>query len=102
MLAMETIIWLSFDDTIPVPALARPFALPRESVIDLFERGRELTQLQWTKNGVLIRPEDDVDWEEAEEIRTLEVEGAKYMRDGPELEPSLMDKLTGAAHRLDV
>jgi hypothetical protein len=78
MLAMETIICLSFDDTLPVPALARPFALPRESVIDLFERGRELTQLQWTKNGVLIRPEDDVDWEEAEEIRTLEVEGVEF------------------------
>jgi hypothetical protein len=48
---MEPIMWLSFDDTLPVPALAERFALPRESVIDLFERGRELTQLQWKKTG---------------------------------------------------
>jgi hypothetical protein len=75
MVAMETIMWLSFDDTLPVPALSQPFALPRESVIDLFECGREMSQLQWKKDGVLIRPEDHDDWDEAEEIPRIEVEG---------------------------
>lgn len=78
MHAMEPIIWLSFDDTLPVPALAQPFALPRESVIDLFERGRDLTQLQWTKDRVLIRPEDETDWEDAEEIPLIKVEGVEF------------------------
>lgn len=68
------IIFVSFDDTLPVPALASPFAMPRESVIDLFERGRALTQLKWHKDRVLIRPEDEDDWENAEEIRRIVVE----------------------------
>ncbi|QOD06144.1 hypothetical protein [Pseudarthrobacter sp. BIM B-2242] len=68
------IIFVSFDDTLPVPALASPFALPRESVIDLFERGRALTQLQWHKDRVLIRPEDEDDWKNAEEVRRIVVE----------------------------
>lgn len=78
MALMETIIFVSFDDTLPVPALASPFALPRESVIDLFHRGRELTQLQWHKDRVLIRPEDDESWEDVEEIPRIEVEGVEF------------------------
>jgi hypothetical protein len=46
-MVLMDIIFVSFDDTLPVPAPASPFALPRESVIDLFHRGRELWQLQW-------------------------------------------------------
>src|SRR4051812_28534327 len=72
--AMEPTIWISFDDTLPAPALASPCALPRESVIDLFERGRALSQLQWHKDRVLIRPEDEDGWENAEEIRRIVVE----------------------------
>lgn len=72
------IIFVSFDDTVPVPALASPFALPRESVIDLFHRGRELTQLQWKRDRVLIRPEDDESWEDAVEIPRIEVEGVEF------------------------
>lgn len=73
-MVLMDIIFVSFDDTLPVPALATPFALPRESVIDLFERGRERTQLQWQKDSVLIRPEDSESWEDAEEIRRIVVE----------------------------
>jgi hypothetical protein len=75
---MEPIIWLSFDDTVPVPALARQYAVSRESLVDLFERGRELTQLKWIDGGVLIRPEDDTDWDEAEFIEYIEVEGVGF------------------------
>lgn len=72
------IIFVSFDDTLPVPALASPFALPRESVINLFHRGRELTQLQWKSDRVLIRPEDNESWEDAEEIPRIEVEEVEF------------------------
>lgn len=75
---MEPIIWLSFDDTLPVPALASNLALPRESVTDLFHRGRERTQLQWKADSVLIRPEDDDTWEEAEEIQRIEIDGVEF------------------------
>lgn len=78
MVTMEPIIWLSFDDTLPVPALAERFALSRESVVDLFKRGREMTQLQWKKDRVLIRPEDHDDWDEAEKIPRIEVEGVEF------------------------
>jgi hypothetical protein len=43
----------------------------------LFHRGRELTQLQWKSDRVLIRPEDDESWENAEEILRIEVEGVE-------------------------
>lgn len=75
---MEPIIWISFDDTVPVPALARLYAVSRESLIDLFERGRPLTQLKWVDGGVLIRPEDDTDWDEAEFIGRIEAEGVDF------------------------
>lgn len=77
MVAMDPILWLSFDGTLPVPALASPTALPRESVIDLFERGRELTQLKWTANGVWIRPEDHENWDEADLFEVINVEGVE-------------------------
>jgi hypothetical protein len=76
--SMEPIIWLSFDDTLPVPALASRFALPRESVTDLFHRGRELTQLQWKKDRVLIRPEDQDTREDSEEVPRIEIEGVEF------------------------
>lgn len=76
-MVLMDIIFISFDDTLPVPALASPFALPREAVIDLFERGRELSQLHWKSDRVLIRPEDDESWEDAEEIPRIEVEGVE-------------------------
>jgi hypothetical protein len=68
MVAMEPIIWLSFDDTVPVPALAKQYAVSRESLIDLFERGRPQTQLKFDSDGVWTRPEDEDDWENAEAI----------------------------------
>jgi hypothetical protein len=77
-MVLMDIIFVSFDDTLPVPAPASPFALPRESVIDLFHRGRELSQLQWKSDRVLIRPEDEDDWENAEEILRIEVEGVEF------------------------
>jgi hypothetical protein len=40
-MVLMDIIFVSFDDTLHVPAPASPFALPRESVIDLFHRGRD-------------------------------------------------------------
>ncbi|WP_354214922.1 hypothetical protein [Arthrobacter sp. UYCo732] len=76
--AMETIIWLSFDDTVPVPALAKQYAVSRESLIDLFERGRPQTQLKFDKDGVWIRSEDDTDWGEAEWVARIEVEGVDF------------------------
>lgn len=75
MVAMEPIIWLSFDDTVSVPALAKQYAVSRESLIDLFERDRPLTQLKWDRDGVWIRPEDATDWEGAEFIARIQVEG---------------------------
>ncbi|GAA4034822.1 hypothetical protein GCM10023063_18800 [Arthrobacter methylotrophus] len=75
---MEPIIWISFDGTVPVPALARLYAVSRESLIELFERGRPLTQLKFGKDGVWIRPEDDTDWDEAERIARIEVEGVDF------------------------
>jgi hypothetical protein len=78
MVAMETIIWLSFDDTLPVPALAKHYAVSRESLIDLFERGRPQTQLKFDEDGVWIRPEDDSDWDEAEQIARVEAEGVDF------------------------
>jgi hypothetical protein len=78
MVAMEPIIWISFDDTVSVPALAKLYAVSRESLVDLFERDRPLTQLKWVDGGVLIRPEDDTDWDEAEFIASIEVEGVDF------------------------
>jgi hypothetical protein len=78
MVAMEPIIWLSFDDTVPVPALAKQYAVSRESLIDLFERGRPQTQLKFDADGVWVRPEQDEDWTEAEAIARLEVEGVDF------------------------
>ncbi|WP_139187319.1 hypothetical protein [Pseudarthrobacter chlorophenolicus] len=75
---MEPIIWLSFDDKLPVPALADHFALPRESVIDLFERGRTQSQLHWEKNGVWVRPEDEHTWDQADFIDRIEIEGGEF------------------------
>lgn len=54
--------------TLPAAALTSPFALPRASVVTLFERGRAFTQLQWTQDCFLIRPEDEESWKNGEEI----------------------------------
>lgn len=35
-------------------------------------------QLQWKSDRVLIRPEDEDDWENAEEILRIEVEGVEF------------------------
>jgi hypothetical protein len=78
MSRMEPIIWISFDDTVPVPALAEQYAVSRESLIDLFERGRPQTQLNFDKDGVWIRPEEDGDFNEAERIALIEVEGVDF------------------------
>lgn len=78
MVSMEPIIWLSFDDTVPVPALAAQYAVSRESLIDLFERGRDQTQLKFDADGVWIRPEQDDDWENAEAVARIEVEGVDF------------------------
>jgi hypothetical protein len=78
MVVMEHIIWLSFDDTVPVPALAKQYAVSRESLVDLFERGRTKTQLKFEKDRVLIRPEDDTDWENAEPLARIEVESVDF------------------------
>ncbi|HEX9228757.1 MAG TPA: hypothetical protein VF885_19325 [Arthrobacter sp.] len=75
---MEPIIWISFDDTLPVPALAKQYAVARESLIDLFERDRPQTQLKWDRDGVWIRPEDATDWEESEFIARIQVEGVDF------------------------
>ena len=78
MVAMEPIIWLSFDDTVPVPVLAKQYAMSRESLLDLFERGRPQTQLKWDRDGVWIRPEDATDWEEAEFIARVQIEDVDF------------------------
>lgn len=79
MVSMEPVIWLSFDDTVPVPALATQYALSRESLIDVFERGRPQTQLKWVDGGVMIRPEDETEhWDESEFIARIEVEGVEF------------------------
>lgn len=74
MVALETIIRLSFDDTLPVPALASRFALPRESVVDLFERCRVQSQLHWENGDVWIRPEDERGWDQADCISRIDIE----------------------------
>ncbi|WP_230854566.1 hypothetical protein [Arthrobacter terrae] len=75
---MEPIVWLSFDSTVPVPALARLYAMSRSSLIDLFERGRERTQLKFDADGVWIRPEDATDWDEATFIDRTDVDGVEF------------------------
>lgn len=82
---MEEITWISFDDTVPVPVLASRFALERESVRTLFEKsnGGE-NEIRWEKDGAWIQwlgsDPDGWDYDEAEHLTRIEVEGVEFFK----------------------
>jgi hypothetical protein len=53
--AREPRLWLSFDDTVPVPALGKRYAVSRESLNDPFER-RSSTDTIEVRRGQRLNP----------------------------------------------